>query len=109
MKCLAICLIILALPLVAEETSLGMVVGIKGNSLILVDGLEVPMPGTSMGRYIDANNQAVDAASITFPFKASLITNTELPPHMRAQSTVVKIHKFYDVVDGRLVERKKAF
>ena len=104
MKYLLICLIILALPLVAEEISLGMVT-IKGNSLVLVDGLDVRMPGSSMGRYIDANNQAVDAASITLPFSASLITNTELPPQMRVQTTVIKIHKFYDVVDGRLVER----
>jgi hypothetical protein len=106
MKYLLICLIVLALPLVAEETSLGMVTGIKGNSLVLVDGLEISMPGGSMGRYIDENNQAVDASSITFPFTASLIFNTELPSHMRAQTTVVKIHKFYDVVNGRLVERK---
>ena len=105
MKYLLICLIILALPLLADEVSLGMVIGTKGNSLILVDGLEVPMPGTSMGRYIDASNQAIDASSITFPFTASLITNTELPEHMRAQSTVIKIHKFYEVVEGRLVER----
>jgi hypothetical protein len=106
MKHLLICLIIMALPLMAEEMSLGMVTGIKGNSFILVDGLEFSMPGASMGRYIDENNQAVDAASITFPFTASLIVNTDLPAHMRAQTTVVKIHKFYDVVDGRLVERK---
>ena len=105
MKYLFICLIVLALPLMADEVWLGMVTGIKGNSLVLVDGLEVPMPGTSMGRYIDKDNQAVDAASITFPFIASLISNTELPAHMRAQSTVVKIHQFYDVVEGRLVER----
>lgn len=105
MKYLAICLVIMALPLMAEEVSLGMVAGVKGNSLILVDGLEVSMPGASMGRYIYENNQAVDASSITFPFTASLITNTELPAHMRAQTTVVKIHKFYDIVEGRLVER----
>jgi hypothetical protein len=89
----------------ADEVWLGMVTGIKGNSLILVDGLEVRMPGTSLGRYIDENNQAVDASLITFPFTASLISNTELPTHMRAQSTVIQIHKFYDVVEGRLVER----
>jgi len=106
MKYLLICLIIMAPPLMAEEISLGMVTGIKGNSFILVDGLEVPMPGVSMGRYVDKNSQAVDAASVTFPFTASLIVNTDLPIHMRAQTTVVKIHKFYDVVDGRLVERK---
>ena len=106
MKYLLICLLIMAPPLMAEEISLGMVTGIKGNSFILVDGLELPMPGASMGRYVNKNNQAVDAASVTFPFTASLIVNTDLPAHMRAQTTVVKIHKFYDVVDGRLVERR---
>lgn len=105
MKYFCICLIILALPLMAGEVSLGMVTGISGNSLVLVDGAEVRMPGTALGRYIDENNQAVDASSITFPFTASLIMNTELPEYMRAQSTVIKIHKFYDVVEGRLVER----
>lgn len=106
MKKLMICLIFIALPLLAADISLGMVTGVKGNSLVLVDGLEVSVPGVSIGRYIDENNQAVDATSITFPFTASLITNTELPAHMRARTTMVKIHKFYDVVDGRLVERK---
>jgi hypothetical protein len=106
MKNLLICLIILALPLMAEEISLGMVTGIKGNTLVLVDGQTFSMPRASMGRYIDENNQPVDAASITFPFTASLITNTELPSNTRAQTIVVKIHKYYDVVDGRLVERK---
>jgi hypothetical protein len=99
----------MALPLMAEDMSLGMVTGVKGNALILVDGLKVSVPGASMGRYIryiDGNNQAVDPASITFPFTASLIINKDLPTNMRAQTTVVKIHKFYDVVEGRLVERK---
>lgn len=105
MKNLLICLILLAMPLVAEEVSLGMVIGIKGNTLILVDGLEVTMPRTSTGRFINDNNETVDAASLTFPFTASLITNTEFLPQMRAQTTVVKIHKFYRVVDGRLAER----
>jgi hypothetical protein len=105
MKYLCICLIILALPLMADEVSLGMVTGINGNALVLVDGVEVRMPGISIGRFIDENNQAVDASSIAFPFTASLISNTELPEHMRAQSTVIKIHKFYDVVEGRLVGR----
>jgi hypothetical protein len=89
----------------ADEVSLGMVTGINGNALVLVDGVEVRMPGISIGRFIDENNQAVDASSIAFPFTASLISNTELPEHMRAQSTVIKIHKFYDVVEGRLVGR----
>jgi hypothetical protein len=106
MKHLLICLIIVALPLMAEEISLGIVTGIKGNTLILVDGLEVTLPRTSVGRFIDEDNQALDASSITFPFRASLLVNTELPQQMRAQTTVVKIYKFYEVHEGRLVERK---
>ena len=104
MKHLMICLVIMALPLMAEEISLGMVTGVKGNSLVLVDGLEVSI-GRSI-RYISENDQAVDATSITFPFTASLITDTEQPTNVRARTTLVKIHKFYDVVDGRLVERR---
>ena len=57
-------------------------------------------------RYIIENDETADAASITFPFTASLITDTEQPMNVRVRITFVKIHKFYDVVDGRLVERK---
>ena len=104
MKYLLICLIVLALPLCAEEVSLGMVTGVKGNSLVLIDGLEISI-GRAV-RYITANDEAVDATSITFPFTASLIIDTEQPPNVRARISLVKIHKFYDVVEGRLVERK---
>jgi hypothetical protein len=106
MKKLIIFLIIISLPLLAEEISLGMVTGIKGDSLILVDGLKVHVPRASLGRYINENNQPVDAASISFPFTASLVVNRELPEQARAQTTMVKIHKFYVEIDGRLVERK---
>lgn len=103
MKKLIICLAIIVLPLSATEIGLGMVSGVVGDSLILVDGVKVYVPGIAMGNYITENNQTTDAASITFPFTASLITQEELPGYKR---TMVKIHKFYDVVDGKLVERK---
>lgn len=104
MKNLLICLIILALPLVAEQVSLGMVTGVKGNSLILTDGLEVPV-GRSV-RYVFEDEEAADMTSITFPFTASLIIDTEQPLNARARTTLVKIHKFYDLVDGRLIQRQ---
>lgn len=106
MKKLIIFLTIISLPLLAEEISLGVVTGIKGDSLILVDGLKVHVPRASLGRYIDENNQPIDAASVSFPFSASLVVNRELSGQVRAQTTMVKIHAFYDKIDGRLVERK---
>ena len=95
----------MVMPVLAMDISLGMVSGIKGDSLILVDGLKVHVPGVSVGRYIDENNQAVDAAAVTFPFTASLVMDIEMPAHVRARTTKVKIHKFYDTINGRLVER----
>jgi hypothetical protein len=106
MKKLMICLTIVALPLMAAEISLGMVSGVEGNSLILADGLRISISNLALGRYITADNQPVDPASITFPFTASLVVNTELPEHIRKHRAQVKIHRFYDIIDGRLVERK---
>ena len=103
---LMICLTILVFPLVAAEISLGMVSGVDGNSLILTDGLRIPVANLALGPYITADNQPLDFASITFPFTASLIINTELPERIRKQRALIRIHKFYDIIDGRLVEQK---
>lgn len=106
MKKLMICLTIMALPLAAAEISLGMVSGAEGNSLILADGLKISVSNLALGRYITADNQPLDPTSLTFPFTASLVLNDELPEHIRKHRALVKIHKFYDIIDGRLVERK---
>lgn len=112
MKRLFLLLIVICVPLIAEEIWLGMVDGAEGDSLILVDGLKVYVPGLSLGRYVNEDNQAIDVSSIKFPFTASLVRpdqemTSEDETDMRGVlgHTYVKIHKFYDVVNGRLEER----
>lgn len=111
MKKLFLLLIIFCLPLIAEEIWLGMAIGAEGDSLILVDNLKVYVPGLSLGRYVNEDNQSISLSSIKFPFTASIVR----PDQQTSQdatndrnviaNTYVKIHKFYDVVNGRLVER----
>lgn len=112
MKKIILLLLILYLPLIAEELWLGMVDGAQGDSLILVDGPKVYVPGLSLGRYVNEDNQAINASSIKFPFTASLVRPGQKMGSEDATddrnilaNTYVKIHKFYDVVNGRLVER----
>jgi hypothetical protein len=106
MKKLIISLFLISLVsfIAAEEISLGLVVGIEGNSLILVDGEKFQLPNISACRFVTEDNQALDTASFTFPFTATVITpdNFEDPT---IQTTVIKIHKFYEIEEGRLVER----
>lgn len=114
MKRLFLCLVIFGLPLMADEIWLGMAMGAEGDTLLLVDNLKVYVPGLSQGRYVGADNQAISAQSVTFPFTASLVrVNQEVMTGGDATSadknavvtTYVRTHKFYDVVDGRLVEK----
>jgi molybdopterin/thiamine biosynthesis adenylyltransferase len=107
MKKLILCLIIIVLPIFAEEISLGMVDSVKGDTLTLVDGLKICVPNLSRGRYIDENNVAISVTSVTFPFTASLVRDETLPKHLRDQNVFVKIHKFYKLVQGRAVELQK--
>jgi hypothetical protein len=107
MKKLIICLIIIVLPIFAEEIGIGLVVGTNGDTLLIVDGLKIYVPNLSQGRYIDENNFPISPAMVTFPFKASLVRNETLTEHLRDQSMFVKIHKFYKLVDGVLVPLKK--
>ena len=92
------------MPLVAEEIWLGMVTGVQGDSLILCDGLKIYVPNLSLSQYVSEDKQSLDGA-VTFPFTASLITNGELSKLKRTPTTSLKIHKFYDVIEGRLIER----
>ena len=104
MRKLILLLIIISLPLVAEEIWLGMVTGVQGDSLILCDGLKIYVPNLSLSQYVSEDKQSLDGA-VTFPFTASLITNGELSKLKRTPTTSLKIHKFYDVIEGRLIER----
>ena len=112
MKKLLLCLIIFTLPLVAEEISLGMVVGAQGDSLLLVDGMKVYVPNLSYVQYISASDQLLDNVEITFPCTMSLITDdlteaddpeSRIPNNTRFAT--IKIHEFYELEEGRLVER----
>jgi hypothetical protein len=111
MKKLFLLLIVFCLPLIAEEIWLGMATGAQGDTLILVDNLKVYVPGLSLGRYISGDGQAISVNSITFPFTASLvkpdqqIADTEETDKASIAHTYIKIHKFYNVVNGRLVEK----
>ncbi|MEO0216422.1 MAG: hypothetical protein ABIL70_08460 [candidate division WOR-3 bacterium] len=113
MKKLFFLLIIFCLPLIAEEIWLGMAMETKGDTLILVDNLKVYVPGLSLGKYINQNNQAIDINRVKFPFTASLVKpdGQGLPDEKTDRNvianTYIKIHKFYRVVNGRLVEEKE--
>jgi hypothetical protein len=112
MKKLLLCLIILAMPLMAEEIWLGLVSGVQGDSLILVDNLKIHVPNIAFAQYLSEDDHVLDNVEITFPYKASLIVpnRSDSDPASRIDSEtsfpIIKIHKFYDVKDGRLVERK---
>jgi hypothetical protein len=112
MKKLLLCLIIFTLPLAAGEIWLGMVVGAQGDSLLLVDGMKVYVPNLSYAQYISESDQLLDDVEITFPCTITLITDdisTPDDPESRiasnARFATIKIHKFYELEEGRLVER----
>jgi len=112
MKKLLLCLILLAIPLMAEEIWLGMVSGIQGDSLILVDDLKVYVPNIAFVRYLSEDDHVLENVEITFPYTASLIVTgrSDTDPTSRIDTetsfTAIKIYKFYDIKEGRLVERK---
>lgn len=119
MKLLALLLALITVPLLAQddfdtdanEISLGLVVGAQGDSLLLVDGLKVYVPNLGFAQYIDDNDISISTA-ISYPFTASLVlTNagggltSESRTTGRTVTNTIKIHDFYEVVDGRLVKR----
>ena len=113
MKKLLLYLIIFILPLAAEEISLGMVVGAEGDSLLLIDNMKVYVPNLAYAQYISESDQLLDNIEITFPCTMSLIADDLANPdnpESRLQNdnsrfVKIKIHKFYDLQEGRLVER----
>lgn len=91
----------LFLCLFAEETYLGMVHGIEGDSLVLVDGLRIYVPNARGSLVYD--NAFTDPQTISFPFTASLIQDRMSRAGIR---TYVRIEQQYLLVEGRLVEKK---
>lgn len=116
MKKMILFLIILALPVAAREIWLGVVCGMAGDSLLLVDGLKIHVPGLSAGKFVNESNAGIDVAAITFPFKASLViddrsaavvdihTDSGVKPEYE-DLVWVKIHNFCEVIEGRLVDK----
>lgn len=107
-KIILLSVILLIVPLYAEEIWVGMVVGIEDESLILVDGMKYSCPGLSSKRYITEDSQPLDAMRVTFPFTASVVVDEQMPEQLRAQTVRIKIHAFYEMKDGRL-KRKISF
>lgn len=112
MKRLLLCLIIFTLPLVAGEIWLGMVVGAQGDSLLLVDDGKAYVPNLAYAQYISESNELLDDIEITFPCTMTIMTtdlSTSDDPGSRitsdARFATIKIHKFYELEEGRLVER----
>jgi hypothetical protein len=119
MKLLTLFALLLTLPLLAQdfsdsdaqEISLGLVVGAQGDSLVLVDDAKVYIPNLAFARYVDENGNPI-TNSISYPFTASLVLTgygSDFSPDAgsapRTSVSVIKIHQFYDIVDGRLVTR----
>ena len=103
MKKLLLCLTIAALPLFAGEVWLGMVIDAQGDSLVLADDFMVYAP-RAMRQYVSENGDAIDVSTLEFPYTASLITD-EATEFKGMHRVTVKIHKCYNVVEGRLVEK----
>ena len=116
MNKLILCLLIIVLPIAAEEIGLGCVWGAEGDSLILADGLKVYVPNLSSGsRYLNAKNEVITSSLVRFPFMAALVTMESVSLDeddftkeiSRVASNVyyVKILRYYEVVNGRMVDR----
>lgn len=119
MKILALFAILITMPLLAQdfsdgaakEISLGLVVGARGDSLLLVDDGKVYIPNLTYARYVDDNDNGL-TTEISYPFTASLVLTddgsgslTEDRSASRTSVSVIKIHQFYEIIDGRLVPR----
>lgn len=94
-------LLTLSLCLFAEEIYLGMVHGIEGDSLVLVDGLRIYVPNARKSLFY--GNAFIDPQAISFPFTASLVQDRMSPTGVR---TFVRIEQQYLLIEGRLVEKK---
>jgi hypothetical protein len=94
-------LLTLSLCLFAEETFLGMVHAIEGDSLVLVDGLRIYVPNARNSLVYD--NAFTDPQAVSFPFTASLVQDRMSRTGVR---TYLRIEQQYLLVEGRLVEKE---
>ena len=100
MKAIILLLLTLSLCVFAEETYLGIVHSIEGDSLVLVDGLRIHVPN-ARGSLV-YKNMPTDAQNISFPFKASLIKNRASRAGAR---TYIRVERLYEVKNGILVAK----
>jgi hypothetical protein len=101
MKTIILLLLTFSLCLFAEETYLGMVHGIEGDSLILVDGLRIHVQN-ARGSLV-YKNMSTDAQNISFPFTASLVRDRMSRAGAR---TYVRVERLYEVKKGQLVVKE---
>jgi hypothetical protein len=101
MKAMILLLLTFSLCLFAEETYLGIVHSIEGDSLVLVDGLKIHVPN-ARGSLV-YKNMPTDAQNISFPFRASLIKDRASRAGAR---TYVRIERLYEIREGKLIAKE---
>jgi hypothetical protein len=101
MKAMILFLLTFSLCLFAEETYLGMVHGIEGDSLVLVDGLKIYVQN-ARGSLV-YKNTPTDAQNISFPFTASLIRDRMSRAGAR---TYVRVERLYEIKKGKLIAKE---
>lgn len=101
MKKIIILSLALVLGLFAQETYLGIVHAIEGDSLVLVDGLRIYVPN-ARGSLVYANPE-IDVQEVTFPFAASLVRDRLSRTGVR---TLIRVEQLYEIKNGQLVERR---
>ncbi len=101
MKAIILLLLTFSLWLFAEETYLGIVHSIKGDSLVLVDGLKVYVPN-ARGSLV-YKNVPTDAQNISFPFRATLVRDRMSRAGAR---TYVRVERLYEIRQGKLIAKE---
>ncbi len=88
----------------ADEAGLGLVTGMKGNTIYCYGDLKVSFEGTRIV-FVSPNNTEISGTRLSFPFTATVI---EPPATVRdyGAATYIKILKFYEMKNGQLVERE---
>lgn len=91
------------LCLFAEETYLGMVHAIEGDSLVLADGPRIYVRN-ARGSLVHANPEIdIDVQDVSFPFTASLVQDRQSRTGVR---TYIRIDRLYEIKDGQLIEKR---
>lgn len=115
MKKLLLLLIICTGPLLAADTFLGIATGINGDTLILTDNLKIHVPNIRQA-FVNSRKETIDFEKITFPLEAVLVTpddesavpvadNSRERGQIGITTTFIRVNKFFDLKDGRLIDR----